>query len=176
MTSGENGLLSGKLFFDWFGFGIPTRADTIHVFCFYILSQLAGQNHRLHQTRPHKFFNISSYVIMLTPQFYHFLRHHRPASHINLFRRAWFCIRSSISWCRATDQPSTNSLHIAFRRTDCIAVCRTDCIVTIDPRWQMRSVQMTAWQESSICSNHHLALNYQIGYQLYLLPNYQMDN
>ena len=87
------------------------------------LSQLADQNHCLLQKRTHKVSNISRYVL-LTSQSYRFLRHHCLASDINLCCRVWFCIRSSISWCAGqTDQALTNSLHIALRRTDCIASC-----------------------------------------------------
>ena len=153
---------------------------------YYHLSQSADQNHCLPQKWTHKVSNISRYVL-LTSQSYRFPRHHCLASDINLCCRVWFCIRSSISWCAGqTDQALTNSLHIALRRTDCIASCvllhfvdqiilqeeritlwvALHWIVTIHPRWQIRSVQMTAWQESSICSNHHFALNHQIGTQV----------
>ena len=71
----------------------------------------------------HKVLNISRYVL-ITPKSYRFLRHHCLASDINLCFRVWFCIRSSISWCAGqTDHALTNSLHIALRRTDCIASC-----------------------------------------------------
>ena len=157
---------------------------------------MADQNHCLLQKWTHKVSNISRYVL-LTSQSYRFPRHHCLASDINLCCRVWLCIRSSISWCCGggqTDQALTNSLHIALRRTDCIASCillhfvdqiilqeeritlwvALHWIVTIHPRWQIRSVQMTAWQESSICSNHHFALNHQIGTQLSdRHPNYQ---
>ena len=157
---------------------------------------MADQTHCLPQKWTHKVSNISRYVL-LTSQSYRFPRHHCLASDINLCCRVWLCIRSSISWCCGagqTDQALTNSLHIALRRTDCIASCillhfvdqiilqeeritlwvALHWIVTIHPRWQIRSVQMTAWQESSICSNHHFALNHQIGTQLSdRHPNYQ---
>ena len=92
---------------------------------YYHLSQMADQNHCLLQKWTHKVSNISRYVL-LTSQSYRFPRHHCLASDINLCCRVWLCIRSSISWCCGggqTDQALTNSLHIALRRTDCIASC-----------------------------------------------------
>ena len=42
----------------------------------------------------------------------------------------------------------------------CLFVVDVLCWVAPEPihwRWQIRSVQMTPWQENSICSNHHLS-------------------